>query len=70
MARKKAAREASGQQQKQVARAAEQRMFNVCNTFNEIQSGPNPLTQAEIEKLIAKRPDVYGVLRACSRRRS
>jgi len=70
MARKKQpSREASGQKQKQVARAAEQRMFNVCNTFNEIQTGPNPLTQAEIEKLIAKRPDVYGVLHACARKR-
>jgi hypothetical protein len=52
----------------QMQRAVEQRMFNVCNTFNEIQTGPNPLTQAEIKKLIAKRPGVYGVLRACARK--
>lgn len=55
--------------QKQMMRAAEQRMFNVCHTFNEIQTGPNPLTQDEIKKLIAKRPDVYGVLRACGLKR-
>lgn len=42
-------------------------MLDVCRTFNEIQTGPNPLTQAEIDKLIAKRPSVYGVLKACKR---
>jgi hypothetical protein len=57
------------QGQKQMMRAADQRMLNVCRTFNEIQSGSNPLTADEIEKLIEKRPDVYGVLRACARKR-
>lgn len=55
------------QPQKQMQRAADQRMLDVCRTFNEIQTGPNPLTQAEIDKLIAKRPSVYGVLKACKR---
>lgn len=53
--------------QKQMQRAADQRVRDVCRTFNEIQSGPNPLTEAEIKKLIKKRPHVYGVLRACKR---
>jgi hypothetical protein len=51
--------------QERIRRAAEQRVFDVCHTFNEIQTGPNPLTADEIERLVAKRPEVYGVLRAC-----
>lgn len=53
-------------QQKQMQRAADARVLSVCRTFNEIQTGPNPLTQAEIDRLVAKRPDVYGVLNACT----
>lgn len=45
-------------------RGAEDRMFTVCRTFNEIQTGPNPLTPEEVDRLIAKRPEVYGVLAA------
>lgn len=32
--------------------------------FAEIMSGPNPLSQAEIKKLIQKRPDYYEFLKA------
>ncbi len=62
---RKVSRAASGTAQKRMARAADQRMLDVCRTFNDIQSGSNPLTQAEIDRLVAKRPTVYGVLRAC-----
>ena len=40
------------------------RVLEVCRVFNEIQTGPNPLTPAEIRKLINKRPHLYGVLEA------
>lgn len=45
-------------------RQADRRILDVCLTFNEIQTGPNPLTPVEVDKLIEKRPNVYGVLRA------
>lgn len=48
--------------QKQMLRNAEIRTFNVCKTFMEIQSGPNPLTREEVRKLIQKRPDLYAIL--------
>jgi hypothetical protein len=32
--------------------------------FNEIMSGPNPLTQEEIRGLIKKRPYDYGFMKA------
>jgi len=41
--------------QKQMLRAAEQRIFDACKTFNDIMSGPNPLTKDEIHQLTAKR---------------
>lgn len=50
--------------QLQMQRTADQRVLAVCRTFNEIQTGPNPLTPAEVTALIAKRPNVYGVLQA------
>lgn len=40
------------------------RLFDVTRTFNEIMSGPNPLTRAEVERLVAKRPERYGALAA------
>lgn len=33
-------------------------------TFNEIMTGPNPLTKEEIRKLVEKRPEQYAWLRA------
>lgn len=46
-------------------RSAEARTFAVCRTFNEIQSGPNPLTRDEISAMVEKRPKLYyNVLRA------
>lgn len=41
---------------------ADRRLLDVCRTFNEIMTGPNPLTQDEINKLVAKRP-IYQILR-------
>jgi len=38
--------------------------MNVYRTFNEIQTGPNPLTLAEVDQLVKMRPGVYSVLRA------
>ena len=55
---------ASAAKQKQAARSAEEQIFAVCRTFNEIQTGPNPLTRDEVRKLIEKRPEVYGCLRS------
>ena len=34
----------------------------VCQTFNEIQAGPNPLTLQEVDMLVAAKPEIYGVL--------
>jgi len=48
--------------------AAERRCFAVCQVFNEIQTGPNPLSSEEIRRLIAKRPERYGVLERCAKR--
>lgn len=53
--------------QKAMQRSADQRLRTVCRTFNEIQTGPNPLTRAEVGKLIAKRPGVYNVLETFAR---
>jgi len=36
--------------------------MTVLETFDEIQNGPNPLTRAELQALIDKRPERYGVL--------
>jgi hypothetical protein len=48
--------------QKQMSASAQRQFFDLCHTFNEIMSGPNPLTKAEIRRLIAKRPEKYGFL--------
>ncbi len=58
---------APGPSQKAMQRAADQRVLDVCRTFNEIQTGPNPLTPAEVSKLIARHPDRYSVLSAWAR---
>lgn len=50
--------------QKDMQRAADRRILAVCRTFNEIQTGPNPLTPAEVRVLIDRRPDRYSVLEA------
>ena len=55
---------ASAVAQKRMERDASERIFTVCRVFNEIQTGPNPLTQDEIRKLIEKRPEIYGCLRS------
>jgi hypothetical protein len=37
------------------------KMIAECNSlFMEMLKGPNPLTKAEIRKLIAKRPELWG----------
>ncbi len=50
--------------QKDMQRAAGQRVLTVCRTFNEIQTGPNPLSPAEVRQLIDQHPNRYGVLGA------
>lgn len=42
--------------QKQMWQEAERKSFDLCHTFNEIMTGPNPLTEDEIRKLLEKRP--------------
>lgn len=50
--------------QKEMSRHAEQQRFSVCRTFMDMQRSLHPLTPTEVDKLIEKRPDVYGVLKA------
>jgi hypothetical protein len=38
---------------------AEARSAKINRTFVEIQQGPNPLTQEEINKLADKRPEIW-----------
>ena len=45
-------------------RKADERIRCVCRTFNDIQTGPNPLTPDEVRSLIDRRPSLYGVLEA------
>lgn len=47
--------------QKLMCHNAQRRLFDACHTFNEIMTGPNPLTKEEIKKLIEKRPGVWGI---------
>ena len=42
---------------------ADQRLLTMMRTFNEIQSGPNPLTPEEVAELIVRHPH-YRVLEA------
>lgn len=42
--------------QKQMQAAAAKRFSDLCKTFNEIQTGPNPLSPEEVERLAALRP--------------
>lgn len=44
---------------KQFWAEAEKRSATINRTFVEIQQGPNPLTNAEIDKMAAKRPEVW-----------
>jgi hypothetical protein len=43
---------------------AHEKTAAVLRTFVEMQRGPNPLSRADVAKLIAKRPEHYGVLSA------
>ena len=52
----------TAQGQLHMRRMADRRILSLCRTFNEIQTGPNPLTPQEVRRLIEKRPAVYGVL--------
>jgi hypothetical protein len=53
----------SAQEQVHFARSAERRVFDLCHAFNEVMTGPNPLSKDEIRGLIEKRPELYSVLR-------
>lgn len=50
--------------QKMVMELQRRRSADKLLTFAEIQAGPNPITLEELEALIEKRPEVYGVFRA------
>lgn len=50
--------------QKTMQRRADQIVLDVCKIFNEIQTGPNPLTKAELAELIRKRPERYSILKS------
>jgi hypothetical protein len=47
--------------QVRMQRLADQRTLDRCKAFNEIMTGPNPLTRAELASLIAKMPERYGM---------
>ena len=49
----------SNKTSKQFWAEAESRSATINRTFTEIQQGPNPLTQAELRKLAAKRPEIW-----------
>lgn len=59
---KHAVRDESGRQQEALATHAAGAHRRTLEAFEEIMSGPNPLTRAEVEAMVAKRPNRYGSL--------
>ena len=55
--------------QHQMQQNADARLLSVCKAFSDIQSSGNPLTPEEVDRLIAKRPEAYGVLAAWGTRK-
>lgn len=55
-------REASGRHQEALATHVAGTHRRTLEAFEEIMAGPNPLTRAEVEAMIAKRPNRYGSL--------
>jgi len=55
---------ATAEGQLHMQRSADQRTLTICRTFNEIQTGPNPLTPAEVGALMQRHPGRYDVLQA------
>ena len=53
----------SALQQRESCFDADARIRTVLRTFNEVQSGSNPLTDDEVARLVELRPHVYGCLR-------
>lgn len=51
----------SGRRQLEILAYETQRMHGICRVFAEIQGGLNPLSDEEIEKLAALRPQ-YAIL--------
>ncbi len=49
--------------QHEMQRSAQQRTFTQNRVFIEIQQGPNPLTNAEIDRLADERPATWGRFR-------
>lgn len=47
--------------QRKMQRSADQSVLDRCVHFNEIQTGPNPLTEAEIAKLAHRFPERWGM---------
>jgi hypothetical protein len=45
--------------QKVMQRSADQRVLDAYKTFNEIMTGPNPLTTQEIRRLIDERGGIW-----------
>lgn len=45
--------------QLQMCQNADRKVLDKCKVFNEIMTGPNPLTPAEVRKLIDRHPDRY-----------
>ena len=60
----KPAPHATAEGQLRMCRSADQAVLDRCKVFNEIQTGPNPLTPAEVRRLIDRRPEVWGLFEA------
>jgi len=50
--------------QRSMQRDADRVVRDRCRAFNEIMTGPNPLTPSEVHRLIAKHPARYGMFSA------
>lgn len=48
-------------EQKRLCQTADQQILDRCKVFNEIQTGPNPLSPAEVRKLIDRDPFRYSI---------
>jgi hypothetical protein len=54
-----------GSAQKVLMADGHDRIMDAMKAFNEIMTGPNPLTKEEIRKLHQKRPDLHFLSKWC-----
>lgn len=51
----------SAKQQRQMQRNADQAILDRCRHFADLQAGPNPLSQDEIDELAARHPERWSL---------